>query len=419
MSGKLNVFKQKRKHGRILHGRVTALFVVAFLAFANVSCSRETVVLVPYESESSGGLTENVATGQTDSIWASEAPVAEDIQGFRYRGLSEDCQRIYRILLGGILEEKERISLGTVSYDDIHVALHAILADRPEFYWLDGSATIYTAPILGTSSVTLGICADADARAAADAAIRNALGDYYATLPENASPYDTVKAAYTFVIQRTEYDINARCSQDIRSVFQYGRSVCAGYARAFQFLLHKSGIPCALMEGETTNLSSGLRERHAFNYVEIAGEGTYVDVTWGDPILNEQSQVASRPSIYYGYLCMTKEDILRLGHTCEDGLAMPDVAGRTYDWYALQGNYFQIYNRGDVRTVFERALSDGGKEVHFRFATFEDYALACSFIFDEGLLNEILQRIMQNQGITDIHYLPIKNDALKSIDIYW
>ena len=52
-------------------------------------------------------------------------------------------------------------------------------------------------------------------------------------------------------------------------------TVCAGYARAFQFLLQQYGIPCYLCVGYAG-------EPHAWNIVCLDGKYYNVDVTWDD-----------------------------------------------------------------------------------------------------------------------------------------
>ena len=64
-------------------------------------------------------------------------------------------------------------------------------------------------------------------------------------------------------------------NQSAYSALVLGKTVCAGYARAYQYLLQKLGIPCYYCTGYAG-------ENHAWNIVKL--EDTYynVDVTWSD-----------------------------------------------------------------------------------------------------------------------------------------
>lgn len=71
------------------------------------------------------------------------------------------------------------------------------------------------------------------------------------------------------------YDLTADMNQSAYSALVNGKSVCAGYARAYQYLLQQLGIPCYYCTG----YSGG---DHAWNIVKL-DDGYYnVDVTWDD-----------------------------------------------------------------------------------------------------------------------------------------
>ncbi len=54
-----------------------------------------------------------------------------------------------------------------------------------------------------------------------------------------------------------------------------GDAVCVGYAKAYQELLQRCGIPCVVVRSDSMD--------HRWNLVKIGGSWYHVDVTWGDP----------------------------------------------------------------------------------------------------------------------------------------
>ncbi len=72
-----------------------------------------------------------------------------------------------------------------------------------------------------------------------------------------------------------EYDENSDMNQSAYSALVLGRSVCAGYARSFQYLMQQLGIPCYYCTG-----TSG--EDHAWNIIKLDQTYYNVDVTWDD-----------------------------------------------------------------------------------------------------------------------------------------
>lgn len=71
------------------------------------------------------------------------------------------------------------------------------------------------------------------------------------------------------------YDLTADMNQSAYSALVNGKSVCAGYARAYQYLLQQLGIPCYYCTG----YSGG---DHAWNIVKLEDGYYNVDVTWDD-----------------------------------------------------------------------------------------------------------------------------------------
>lgn len=69
--------------------------------------------------------------------------------------------------------------------------------------------------------------------------------------------------------------MSAEMNQSAYSTLVNGRTVCAGYARAFQYLMQQLGVPCYYCTGYAG-------ESHAWNIIRL-DDGYYnVDATWDD-----------------------------------------------------------------------------------------------------------------------------------------
>ena len=91
--------------------------------------------------------------------------------------------------------------------------------------------------------------------------------------------YDREKKIHDELISRVKYDTNAPMNQSAYSALVYGRTVCAGYARALQYLLQQFDIPCYYVTGYAG-------QNHAWNIVKL-DDGYYnVDSTWNDTTPN-------------------------------------------------------------------------------------------------------------------------------------
>lgn len=87
--------------------------------------------------------------------------------------------------------------------------------------------------------------------------------------------YDKEKYVHDALIGSISYNKGAEMNQSAYSALVNGQTVCAGYARAFQYVLQKLGIPCYYCTGFAG-------ENHAWNIVSL-DDGYYnVDTTWDD-----------------------------------------------------------------------------------------------------------------------------------------
>ena len=87
--------------------------------------------------------------------------------------------------------------------------------------------------------------------------------------------YKKEKYVHDKLIEKVSYHLGAEMNQSVYSALVNGQTVCAGYARAFQYLMQQLGIPCYYCTGYAG-------EEHAWNIVAL-DDGYYnVDVTWDD-----------------------------------------------------------------------------------------------------------------------------------------
>ena len=345
---------------------------------------------------------------------------AEDVsmQGFMYDQLPEKMREVYRMLCTEIADRKAEFSVRAKDQDYIEQALTAVINDHPEFFWLTGAAAVSGFKGIGIWSVELEFNIPAEDIDATDEVIRQAAQEYLASIPDGASEYDMVKAAYEYIIVHTDYDPESFQDQNIQSVFLYHSSVCSGYARAFKYLLDQAGVWCQVVEGYITDTGEG----HAWNIVRIDGTYTYVDPAWGDPTYGEDATDASRLDIIYDYLCITTEEIQRLRHAAEEGIILPDCTERTYDYYMLNGLFYEEWNADAVSGALWNAVSAGNSVVYLKFRDADAYAQAAAALFPEngeGLLKEPLQQKMIQDSASSILYYYSCSDELRIIKIYW
>lgn len=209
-------------------------------------------------------------TGEGLSFSAEEYPY--------YQMLSENQQSVYRQIYANAQNLTEKFAPAkTVSASDVKTAFEAVIGDHPEMFWLE---TGYSSKYL-----TNGQCVEIDlkynstaddlesAKQRFDAAAQNLITGA-ASLDSN---YEKEKYVHDALASAVTYDLTADMNQSAYSALVNGKSVCAGYARAYQYLLQQLGIPCYYCTG----YSGG---DHAWNIVKLEDGYYNVDVTWDDAV---------------------------------------------------------------------------------------------------------------------------------------
>ena len=216
-------------------------------------------------------LEETLSSGETGdglSFSAEEYPY--------YQMLTENQQSVYRQIYANAQKLTEKFAPEkTVSASDVKTAFEAVIGDHPELFWLE---TGYSSKYLAN-----GQCVEIDlkynstandlenAKQKFDAAAQNLISGAAAL----GSDYEKEKYVHDALAAAVTYDLTADVNQSAYSALVNGKSVCAGYARAYQYLLQQLGIPCYYCTG----YSGG---DHAWNIVKL-DDGYYnVDVTWDD-----------------------------------------------------------------------------------------------------------------------------------------
>ena len=182
--------------------------------------------------------------------------------------------------------------------------IKALTDDHPEIFWLTGTIGCYS----DNEETVIRLYSnyspeEVDARVNA---LRTAVNEFYATVPDGLSAFERQVLVHDFLIDSVEYDSNAddpnNISPDVFTV--YGAmvnhvAVCEGYARAFQMLLNGLGVECVGLMGQSQG------ENHMWNAVKEDDLWYQTDVTWDD-----QEQPYAR-HLY----CNVSEDVMLQDHT--------------------------------------------------------------------------------------------------------
>lgn len=327
-------------------------------------------------------------TTETDKEGTS---LSEDMYCYAYEMLSEEKKLWYQDMVRALESMQDKVRL---SHEGLEAGLEegcideifqCVLNDHPEFFYVNGYT--YTKLCRGDKLVAISFSASYELSQEEvekrKLEIEEAASKVLAGISEEASEYDKVKYVYETIIRNTDYDLNAPDNQNIYSVFVNKRSVCQGYAKAVQYLLNRLGMDCTLVQG-TVDTGEG----HAWNLVKVDGSFYYLDATWGDASYQMDSaeiEEQKLPEVNYDYLCITTEQILAT-HSFENCVPLPECTEQAANYYVREGALFTIYDREQMKALFEKAYENGNHDVTVKCA-------------ERDCFLEIKTDLIENRGI--------------------
>lgn len=193
-----------------------------------------------------------------------------------YHMLNQKMQHIYRqIYANAVALNASFAPVEQVNTAQLKNVFEAVYNDHPELFWLETGYSCKYRPDGNCVEVTLSYN-----RTAQD------LNKYKAEFEKEAKLIldgagnqkdERSKESYVHdaLLRKADYVFSSPMNQSAYSALVNGDTVCAGYSRAFQYLMQQLGIPCYYCAGY-----SG--EDHAWNIIRLEDGYYNVDTTWDD-----------------------------------------------------------------------------------------------------------------------------------------
>lgn len=193
-----------------------------------------------------------------------------------YEMLDEQGQHLYRQIYANAKALNQAFSpVEPIKARQLKDIFSAVYNDHPELFWVD---TAYSCRHMRNGDcVEIGLSFYRTAKnlTQESAEFERAAEEILSAARGLSNDYDKERYVHDMLIRSIDYVKSAEMNQSAYSALVGGRTVCAGYARAFQYLLQQLQIPCYYCTGFAG-------EDHAWNIVKL-GDGFYnVDVTWDD-----------------------------------------------------------------------------------------------------------------------------------------
>lgn len=231
-----------------------------------------------------------------------------------YHMLNDRQRAVYRQIYANAGKQNKRFApaQADLTVTDLKNAFTSVVNDHPELFWVDTAYKYKYTPKGQIADITLVYNITANnldtAKSEFEAAAKLITDETYG----HYTDYEKERIAHDELIDRVKYDANAPLSQSAYGALVYGRSVCAGYSRAFQYILQQLNIPCYYVTGYAG-------QNHAWNIVKLEDGYYNVDSTWADTTPNT-----------YDYFNCSDEDYAS-NHVRKDlSIYLPPCRGNKY-----------------------------------------------------------------------------------------
>ncbi len=305
-------------------------------------------------------------------------------------------RNVYLRLMDGILNFKEVILIDEViSNERIATIMEYIQKDRPDIFWIDGGCSLTREGELVLDITPSYMHSRIDAEKMMQAMVKS---KYYKELDQllskKESSFEKALAAYEYIIQHTEYEVNAigktsgyyrEYAHDIHGVILKERAVCSGYSKTYQYFLTRHGVPCTVVSG----VAQG--GRHQWNLVNLGGEYYYIDTTWGDPVFSG-GEKKDPDYISYDYFCITTEE-LEQSHQPIFDEKMPLCTATTCNYYRMFDLVEDAYSMQRVGTHILSARRRKKKEAIIKYSNRTAYRLAVQKLFMDKEIHKVFQLV--------------------------
>lgn len=255
-----------------------------------------------------------------------------------YHMLDLKGQHLYRqIYANASVLNKAFVPIEAVPASEIRNIICAVYNDHPELFWLNTAYVCKYDRNRICAELELDFNETADELESASRQFNNTVNSILTQVQNLGSNYEKEKRVHDLLIDKITYRSGAKMSQSAYSALVNEETVCAGYARAYQYLLQKLGIPCYYCTGY-------VGQDHAWNIVAL-DDGYYnVDVTWDDT-----------PGGEYNYFNRTDQDYANTHVRRELSINLPPCNGQKYR------NLEQSSENGEkaLRSLEDLRLSEG------------------------------------------------------------
>lgn len=325
--------------------------------------------------------------GNDANVYSASKYTQEIKNNWQYNTLTDEEKTCYSQLYTAVMDTAEQEATVTHTDDDnqpkeligvqvtfpkaqltqaqIVRIFEAFYRDNPQFfyldrvYWMEGRNVLKGQQVYDT--ILLQYNLDTSQRKTAIQTFTATADAVLSDLPQTEDDYIIEKYIHDRVAALCVYDEEAAAAEaefypDAYTAYGAlveGKAVCEGYAKAFQYLLHRAGLPATVVVG--TSLSN--TEDHMWNLVTVNGENYFVDPTWND--------IQNR--VQYTFFNLTTE-MLSSTHTIDkEQMAVTECTATADNYFFRNHTYIDTYTRDTIAKRIAARINAGDQVIQLKF----------------------------------------------------
>lgn len=345
---------------------------------------------------------------------------------FYFNMLDDTEKEIYNLIYKNISEFAD--SSGPLpsetSFDRCSEITSMVTMDNPHFYWCaNPTATFSVDSNNNVKNIIYKYCMNANEVKRRNKQIEKAVKPFISGIKESMSDYTVALLAHENIIKLIDYDTVGLDLQEkdtdhyskpdnlrsIYGVFVDEKAVCAGYAKAYQYLLNRMGIECTYVRGVCNGGG-----RHGWNLVKLEGDYYYVDVTHDDSSDTDPKRNGGN-EISYDYFCITTEELLKT-RKIDNAERYPVCTATKCNYYVKSNMYFKEYDAQRINKAIVSEIKSGKKIISLKAENEKVFRTICNRLVENHGMHDILNSL--NDSGAGTSYLYSKREEFNILHIH-
>lgn len=297
---------------------------------------------------------------------------------YHYSLLNKSEKELYTRILDAVSRQSPEIQDVGNSDPMIEKVFQYVLLDNPELFYVSTSYSFITntrnnVPFRYDLRFNY---EDPDTAASRSREVVNAIRTLLDSIKNPQSIYDIVKGVYEYLARNVTYD-ERYSDQSLYSVLVRKRGVCAGFAKAFNYIMNLAEIPCITVTGYLDGA------RHSWNMVQLDGRWYHVDAT---------SAVSARDQgdVFYSFLCIPYSQISRT-HQAESTIKLPAASATDLEYFTLNGRMMEKWSLSSYEKMLKAAAKQKLSALTVKFGSQSELEKAQTTLFSDSKIFQLLK----------------------------